>query len=400
MKILFICHRIPYPPNKGDKIRSFYILKHLCESNEVYLACLIDDKHDLRYVENLSKYCKEIEFAFINKKLAKLKMFFYLLTSEPLSLAYFGSKKLHKKVNGWLKNINFDAIYVYSSGVAQYAIHAKGVYKIMDYVDVDSDKWKQNAEYSRFPFSWIYRAEANRLQKYERLIAENFEKCIFVTERDKNLFKIFKSDKDAFVIPNGVNLEYFSINSSLDDNKTEELRGNNIVFTGAMDYFANEDGVIYFYQEIYPLVKREIADVKFFVVGSNPTKKIKNLEKDNSIVVTGRVDDIRPYLQNSLVYVAPLRISRGVQNKVLEAMAFELPVVTTSKVLEGIKGEPRENLFVEDEPGEFAKITIELLKNKKMRQKIGKMARKFVEEQHCWEIAFYKIDSLLKEING
>ncbi len=393
MKILFIVHRIPYPPNKGDKIRSFFILKHLAQKHEIYLTCLIDDKHDLQYVENLSKYCKGMEFSLINKTWANFRMLFNLLSGKSLSLAYFGSGKLHKKVKYWLKTINFDAIYVYSSGVAQYAINVKGIPKIMDYVDVDSDKWKQNAEYSKFPFNWIYHTESELLRKYEKLIVDNFEKYIFVTERDKNLFKSFIVDKDAFIIPNGVNLEYFSKNADFEDDVSLSDSGNKIVFTGAMDYFANIDAAEYFYKKIMPLIKENF---KFLIVGSNPTKKLKKLSDGKAVIVTGRVKDIRPYLKCSQVYVAPLRISRGVQNKVLEAMSFGLPVVTTSKVLDGIRARPGIDLLVEDDPKSFANAVTSLLSDKSLAEKIGQAGRKFVEQNYNWSISFEMLDQLIE----
>jgi len=396
MKILFLAHRIPYPPNKGDKIRSFYIMKYFSQKHSVYLACLADEKNDLKYKKNLLKYCTKVEVAFINKLWINCKMFFYLITGHPLSLAYFGSRYLQKIINKWLILENFDMVYVYSSSVAQYVIDAKGIYKVMDYVDVDSDKWLQNAQYFRFPISLIYKIEGNRMKKYEQFIATNFHRCIFVAERDQSLFQSFVPNVDALTIPNGVNLEYFSNNHII----SCESKNLNIVFTGAMNYFANVDGILYFHREIYPKIKQKIPGVKFYIVGSNPTEAIKNLEKDKSIIVTGRVKDIRPYLQEAMLYVAPLRISRGVQNKILEAMAMGLTLVTTTKVLEGIlKAVPGRDLFVEDNPTRFAQTVIGLLTDAILRDKTGKAGRKFVEKNYSWNNTFEKLKNLLEEID-
>lgn len=396
MKILFLAHRIPYPPNKGDKIRSFHILKYLSRRHDIYLACLADDRNDLRYRKDLLKYCKKVEVALINKFWVNFKMLLYLFIGQPLSLAYFASRYLQGVINKWLNSVDFDMIYVFSSSVAQYVINVKKTYKVMDFVDVDSDKWLQNAQYSRFPISLIYRIEGIRMKRYEKFIAENFHRYIFVTERDRRLFQSFASDINASVIPNGVNLEYFSNNPGSSIN----LNNSNIIFTGAMDYFANVDGVLYFYRDIYPLIKREIPNIKFYIVGRNPSNEIKSLQQDKSIIVTGSVEDIRPYLQKSMVYVVPLRISRGVQNKVLEAMSMCIPVVTTSRVLEGIGAEPGRDLFVEDNPERFANRIIELLNDRILREKIGKAGRKFVEEWYNWNRAFERLENLLKETNA
>ncbi len=393
MKILFLAHRVPYPPNKGDKIRSFNILKYLSRRHDIYLACLADDRNDLKYQKDLLKYCKKAEIAFINKFWVNFKMILYLIIGRPLSLAYFGSRYLQRVINIWLNSIDFDMIYVYCSSVAQYVVKSNRAYKIMDYVDVDSDKWLQNAQYTGFPASLIYRIEGVRMKRYEKFIAENFQRCIFVAERDQKLFRSIKPDINASVIPNGVNLEYFS-------NNFDSSNDLNIIFTGAMDYFANVDGVLYFYREIFPLIKKEIPGVKFYIVGRNPAEQIKGLKKDKSVIVTGGVEDIRPYLRKSLVYAAPLRISRGVQNKVLEAMAMGIPVVTTTKVLEGIGAKPARDLFSEDKPERFAERIIELLNDEILRAKIGKAGRRFVEEQYNWNTAFEKLENLLEEANA
>ncbi len=388
MKILFLSHRIPYPPNKGDKIRSFNILRHLAEKHEVHLACLADDKRDLRYKADLLKICKAAEIIYINKFLANFKMLCRLISGQPLTLGYFHSSRLQKTINNWLKAEGCDVIYVFSSGVAQYVLDVK-TRKIMDFVDVDSDKWMQNARYAKFPVSLIYRLESLRMKKYEKMILNAFNHSIVITDNEKKLLESFVPDARTAVISNGVDYNYLFKQANF--NISDLI----IIFTGAMDYFANIDGVIYFHNEIFPLVKQKIKNVKFYVVGSNPAKAVQDLAKDKDVVVTGFVEDIRPYLQKAAVCVVPLRIARGIQNKILEAMSMELPVVTTSQTAKNLNVYPGEDIFVADTPEDFARQVIELLQNENLRLQTGAKARETVKKHYDWQKNLAKIDALL-----
>ena len=399
MKILFIAHRIPYPPDKGDKIRSFFILKHLSQKNDIYLASLIDDINDIQYKNDLTKYCKDTRFVIINKLWVKFKMVYYLIIGKPMSLAYFGSCQLKREIDAWVSLIEFDMIYIYSSSVGQYVINVKNNYKIMDFVDLDSEKWFLNSQYANFATSLIYKHEGYRMRKYESFIARKCKYNFFAAKRDESAFKLQCPEVNTLVIPNGVNLEYFTKKIKRCSPPNLNTSSRNIIFTGAMDYFANIDAAVYFYNKIFPIVKSKVSDCSFFIVGSNPSIKIMDLAKDKSVIVTGRVVDIRPYMDKASVYVAPLRISRGLQNKVLEAMAMGMPVVTTKCVLNGINAEPGKNIFIEDSPLEFADRVVELLRNTYLRDKIGDAAREFVQINYNWGNSFNKLDNLIKDIN-
>ena len=465
MKILYIAHRIPYPPNKGDKIRSFNEIKYLSQRHEIHLACLADDPKDLKYEDDLKTFCKSTNVVLINPKIAKLKSSFYLFSKKPLSVPYFYSKKLQQTIDQLLSTNHYDAIFCFSSSMAEYVFKSRLPVScllqldntgnqqpatrnqqpepinqrpatrnqkpetgnqqpklIMDFVDVDSDKWAQYARYVRFPKSWIYRLESKRLSGYEKKVAESFDHSIFVTDSEVKIFKNKNPHiKNITAIPNGVDLDYFSPTFSQEQatrNQPPETStghpetGNQnpatriqqpatsnqqpvIVFTGAMDYYANVEGVVWFTKEILPLIKKEIPAIQFYIVGSNPTKEVLSLSDNNDVTVTGYVPDTREYLNKATVVVVPLRIARGIQNKILEAMAMGIPVVATPQAFEGIEAKPGRDLTLGEDVEKVAEGVIKLIKEVSLRKSLGDNARRIIEKNYCWAKNLEKLNSIL-----
>ncbi len=422
MKILYIAHRIPYPPNKGDKIRSFNEIKYLSQRHEIHLACLADDSKDLKYENDLKHFCKSINVVLINPKMVKLKSSFYLFSKKPLSIPYFYSKKLQQTIDHLLSTIDFDIIFCFSSPMAEYVFKSrllvsgflrfeKSLLKgspvtsdqklasrnqklIMDFVDVDSDKWGQYSKHARFPMSWVYALEGRRLADYERKVAEAFDHSILVTEAEGKIFKCKNSYvQNISTISNGVDLDYFSPTFSQHPSTINQQPV--IVFTGVMNYFANVDGVVWFTKEILPLIKKEIPEIRFYIVGSNPTKEVLSLGLDSSVTVTGYVPDTREYLKMATVVAAPLRIARGIQNKVLEAMAMGIPVVATPQAFEGIEAEPGRDLILGGDVRRIAEGVIGLIKEGSFRKSIGDNARRIVEKNYCWAKNLEKLNNIL-----
>lgn len=432
MKILYIAHRIPYPPNKGEKIRSFNEIKYLSRSHDIHLACLADNFGDLKYIEDLKKYCTMVNIVPINPKFAKVKSTFYILTNKPLSISYFYSKKLQRIVDHLLLTNNYDIILCFSSPMAEYIFRAPAQSRwpinhkeksltnnhqsktgdqitklIMDFVDVDSDKWIQYSKFTKFPFSWLYRLEARRLAKYEQKIGEKFNYSFFVSTREADFFqKQNPCIRNVKAISNGIDLGYF--NPDLFDSSryaaeihkpNQRLLSDNqqpiLLFTGTMDYFANIDGVRWFVEEIFPLIKRQLSGIKFYIVGSKPTKEVMALGKNKDIVVTGFVNDIREYLIKAVVFVAPLRIARGIQNKILEAMAMGVPVVATPQAFEGIEAEPDNDLFVEGIPENFANQVVKLLIDRNINEQLKHNARKLIEKKYSWDRNIKILDEII-----
>jgi sugar transferase (PEP-CTERM/EpsH1 system associated) len=421
MKILYLAHRIPYPPNKGDKIRSFNEIKYLSTFHEIDLVCLADNPDDLRFQEDLEKYCNRIFVLPFKTTLAKLKGLANLATGKSISVGYFYSKKIQQKVDKWMTETDYDAIICFSSSMAEYifcspllisrfsnhltlsdpqpstrnlqlATRNPSTKLIMDFCDVDSEKWLQYSQRSKFPLNLIYRIENKNLLEYEKKINKAFDYSIFVSGQEADLFfRLFPKAKNVAAIPNGVDHKYFSPKNP---NNASNLI-NQLMFAGAMDYFANIDGVKWFCEKIFPKIKADYPKVQFYIVGSNPQTAVHDLEKNKDVIVTGFVEDIRPYYMAADVCVIPLRLARGVQNKVLEAMSMGKAVVTTSAAIQGITAVPGEHLLVADNPDDFADTVSMLLKDKDLRTQLGTSARGFVKSHYNWQTNMKRFEELI-----
>lgn len=389
--LLFLAHRIPYPPNKGDKIRSYHLLKYLSVNYKVHLGTFIDDPDDWQYTDKLNNLCASTCYIGLNALHAKIKSLSGLVTNKPLSLPYYKNKRMQAWVNQTIDSHSISKVLIFSSVMAQFINKEQGVDMIIDFVDVDSDKWLQYAQQNTGLKQWIYQREAHYLFNYERTIAEQSKLCFFVSEQEATLFKSLAPEVSHKVthINNGVDTEYFSPELSVSSPYAED--DQIIVFTGAMDYWANVDAVIWFAKAIFPLIKKQRPSVKFYIVGSKPTKEVLSLA-NNAIVITGAVDDIRPYIAHAYLVVAPLRIARGIQNKILEAMAMEKYVVATTAAMEGILNQQDLAVSVADSIELIAsEIITQLQKNLPTYQN-----RDFVQSMFSWEHNVKQLLSLLQ----
>ena len=382
--ILYLVHRIPYPPDKGDKIRSWNILRHLTARHRVHLGCFIDDERDWQFTDTLREMTASAHFAGINQKTARIRgLVSGLLGGEALSLGYFRDKGMTAWVEKCLAAEEIDYVVVFSSPMAQYVI-GKGVPVVIDFVDVDSDKWAQYAAHKKFPEKWIYSREAKTLLAFERRMAAAAKASLFVSPAEAELFRKLAPEVAASVHPmnNGVDLDYFSPDHTFED--VTKHTGPVIAFTGAMDYWANVDAVRWFAAEVWPVIRQNKPDTTFYIVGGNPTQEVKDLARVNGVVVTGRVADVRPYIARADVVIAPMRIARGVQNKVLEGMAMARPVVTTSQGLEGIDAAPGRDLILADGADAFAEA-VQAVLDGKAEPTLGEQARRRMIEHYSWD---------------
>ena len=397
-KLLYLVHRIPYPPNKGDKIRSFNFLRALAEKYQIYLGTFIDDPDDQIYVEALQPFCQETCCINLDPRIAKIKSLSGLLSHEALSLPYYRNHALQQWVDRVIQENAIDRVLIFSSPMAQYVQNHAQLHFVADFVDVDSDKWRQYADSKSWPASWIYRREADQLLDYETRIASQAATTVFVSEQEAALFKTLaprSADRIGFV-NNGVDTDFFD--PALDYLSPFAKDHLSIVFTGAMDYWANVDAVIWFAQQVMPWIRQQQPNAKFYIVGSKPTRAVQQLaEDDQSIVVTGRVEDVRPFILHASVIVAPLRIARGVQNKVLEAMAMAKPVVVTSAAMEGISGSSDIGVVVEDDPLRFAERVLECL-SKPLQG--FEQNRRYVQAAFSWQSSGVQLCRLLNGERG
>jgi sugar transferase (PEP-CTERM/EpsH1 system associated) len=344
--LLYLVHRIPYPPNKGDKIRSYHLFRFLAERYRVFLATFVDDPADWRFSGEVQTMCAEAHFAALNPKLARLRSARGLPTGAPLSLPYYADAKMRRWVDDVVRRNAIKHVVAFSSPMAQFADHLNGARRIMDFVDVDSDKWAQYAKSKSWPMNAVYRRESRALLRYERAVAARWDASVFVSDDEARLFAGMAPESAQRVhgVYNGVDFDYFSPDRTYDNPFPADVAP--LVFTGAMDYWANVDAVDWFAREVFPAVRARHTRAAFYIVGSHPAPAVQALAQMPGVVVTGSVPDVRPYLHHARGAVAPLRIARGIQNKVLEAMSMGKVVVATREAAEGLRPCPNTALLV------------------------------------------------------
>lgn len=328
MRILYICHRVPYPPDKGEKIRAFHEIRALARRHRVHLLTLSDGP--VPDLTPLKALCERVEVFPVNRSMAYLRSLLGLLRPRPLTLAFFASRELADRVRELARRERYDAVVGYSSSVGPFLDLMPGVPRVLDMVDVDSAKWEQYARFAPLPLRLVYALEARRLRAYEAELAARVDRVVLATAREARLLQSCVPQARVSAVANGVDLDFFR---PLD---LPKARRPTLVFTGQMDYFANVDGVVRFARRVFPRLRERYPDLELLVVGRSPAPAVRALGDLPGVQVTGAVGDVRPFLTRAWVFVAPLRIAQGVQNKVLEAMASNLPVVCTERVHAGI----------------------------------------------------------------
>ncbi len=392
--LLFLCHRIPYPPNKGDKIRAWHMLQHLARRYRVHLGCLADDPADLEHLPMLRGLCASVACPRIDPGRQRLRALTRLRPGRPLTLDYFHHAGLQQWVRQTLSGSPRAGLFVFSSAMAQYVLgHEASGPAILDMVDVDSEKWASYAARSRLPMRPVWAREGRTLLAYERRIAARFDHTLFVSEDECRRFvELAPESRDrAGWVENGVDLVYFSAARAGADPYGGARRA--IVFTATMDYRPNVDAAHFFAHKVMPLLRARHPDAAFHIVGANPTAAVRALVALPGIRVTGAVPDMRPYLAHAALAVAPLRIARGIQNKVLEAMAMGRPVLVSPQALEGLRAQPGRDLLVADAPDAMAARAGEILDG--AHAGLGLAARAAVERCYPWEVTLRGLDRLL-----
>ena len=334
--ILYLVHRLPYPPNKGDKVRSYHLLRHLLKQHRVFLGTFVDHPDDEQHVATLAGLCPDLHVERLNPTLAKIGSLGGLLRGEALSLAFYRSAGMQRWVSEVAHQHPLQASVVFSSPMAQYAqALLPEVPMLVDFVDVDSAKWTQYADQHAWPMSWVYAREGRALLAYERAVTLQSQQSFFVTPNEVSLFLQSAPECRGKVasVSNGVDADFFRPDAGLPNPFAAGQRA--IVFTGAMDYWPNVDAAVWFATEALPVLRQRHPDLTFYIVGRDPASKVQALAGPH-VVVTGTVSDVRPYLQHASAVVAPLRVARGIQNKILEAMAMEQPVVTVTSCADAI----------------------------------------------------------------
>jgi sugar transferase (PEP-CTERM/EpsH1 system associated) len=395
MKILFLAHRIPYPPDKGEKIRAFHELKFLGARHTVDLYCFADSESEASQQGALRNYCRRIYVEVRSRTRIVAGAARSFLRREPLSCGCFFSRKFQSEVQRALATETYDVIFVYCSSMAQYVPWPLATPVVMDFVDIDSAKWSQYAKRSKPPLSWVYDREARKLAMYEEKWARVSSSTMVTTLQEAALLR-GEGIPPAEVVSNGV-----EIPPERDAKLPEEIRSLQpfALFVGTMDYLPNIDAVEYFAEEILPRIRESHPELKFLIVGRNPTRRVCKLGRKPGVVVTGAVPEVDVYLAGCTTVVAPFRIAQGIQNKVLEALAVGKPIVSTPSPAAAIAAKHGETLLVADTAGKFADAVVALLEDPALCCRFSKGAD-FVRKNFSWHENLNHLEHLLLQAAG
>ena len=397
--LLYLVHRMPYPPNKGDKVRSYHLLKHLAARHQVFLGTFMDDPEDEVHIATLRSLCADVHVERLHPKRARVSSLLGLLGRDALTLRYYRSQALSDWVERTTAEHKMQAAVVFSSSMAQYVEggqNLNGAPVLVDFVDVDSAKWSQYAKERPWPLSWLYRREGRTLLNYERDVALWARRSFFVTESETALFKELApvaADR-VEAVSNGVDAQYFTPEPSHRNPYSKDEQ--TVVFTGAMDYWPNVDAVTWFARDILPGLRQRHPGLRFYIVGRSPDAAVQALSSD-AVVVTGTVPDVRPYLQHADVVVAPLRLARGIQNKILEAMAMGRPVVASTACASALNAQVGTELVAAEEVADYTRAISALLADREVAARIGSAGRTCVLQRYSWSAHLAGIDRYLNE---
>ena len=392
MRIFFVCQRVPFPPDRGDKITTFNEIRHLSMAHEVHVFCLADGSRDLDNVPGLSDYVRSVTAVPVTGLRSRLRALTALVTGKPLSVAAYNEKRLHDAIKEQFSALKPDLIMVYSCNVAQYVEDFPQVPRLMQFAELDSSRWGQYAKRSPIPLRWIYAIEQRRFFAYEQRIARAFSHALVCTAIEQREFQRLIPGVPVSLVGNGVDLDYFQPAGS-------PKQPGSIVFTGIMDYLPNVDAVIWFCNKALPLIQAQIPEATFVICGSRPTAAVRRLAKKPGVTVTGWVPDTRPFLDRAEVFVAPLRMGRGIQNKLLEGLAMGLPCIASTAAWSGTAVANGEGLLAADEPQEFAGHVVRLLREPDFRTAMAYKARAAVEANYRWATQLAVLDRVIANLS-
>jgi sugar transferase (PEP-CTERM/EpsH1 system associated) len=399
-KVLFLVHRVPYPPNRGDRIRSYHWLQRLAQESRVTLATLADEPLEQGAAEELQRLCDDVFLESVNS-LRWLRAGSALLRGRSATEGLFYSSALWRRLHRLTSQTHFDRVIAFCSSMVPYLSlpGLRDVPALVDLVDVDSQKFADYATQTSGLKGSLYRLEASRLRKLESALPQRVQAITLVSDAEARLYRSFCPNPRTFTVKNGVNLSYYQPRSL-------PVKDFHCVFVGALDYPPNADGVCSFVSEVWPLVRKKYPRASFAVVGRNPTPAVRALATQPGVELVGTVPDVRPYLAQAVAVVAPLRIARGVQNKVLEAMAMGKVVVASPGAAEGIEATVGEHLLVARDPAEWVAAIGKLFIEIKARDKISQAALAFVTREHDWSLCldplarFVKVDLTVNGSTG
>jgi polysaccharide biosynthesis protein PslH len=392
-KVLVLTHRVPFPPDKGDRIRTYHILKWLSARATVHLACLADEPVDRATRTGLEALCERTAIVPHQGRARWARGLGSFLTGGTVSLGVFHSPRLRAVVEDWAGEHSYASVFASASSLVPYLRLnvLRNVPSVVDLVDVDSQKWLDYANSGCGPMSWLYRTEGHRLRRVERDLATSAHAVTLVSEAERTLYRqaCAVSSRNVHAISNGVDFDYF--HPAGQDVTVDET---GCVFVGALDYRPNVDGAVWFCREVWPEIRRRFPGATLTLVGRRPVPQVRRLADCPGVEVTGQVADVRPYVARAAVAVVPLRLARGVQNKVLEALAMSKAVVSSPQAVAGVRAGAGSDLLVAETPSAWVDSLSSLLRDPARRAQLGAAGRRYVERNHCWETCLNPFGSL------
>lgn len=385
MKILVLLSRVPYPLEKGDKLRAFHQITRLAEKHEIVLCCLNDTALHPLAIKKLSPYCCEIKIIPIKKTAIVLNILKGLFSANPFQVSYFYHNRAQKVIDRLIEKHLPKHIYCQLIRVSEYVKKYTVIHKTLDYMDTLSAGMDRRIATSPFYIKPLLKSEATRLRNYESAIFSKFEHKTIISDQDRKLIRHISRDSIE-VIPNGVDTAYFQ--------PLNRVREFDLVFTGNMNYPPNIDSACLLANEIMPLIWKKFPNAKLLISGADPSWKVRQLSSEK-IAVTGWVEDIRESYAKAKIFIAPMRTGTGLQNKLLEAMAMQLPCITSSLVNNALGATHGENIMIADSPELYADFVIALLSDRLLSDKIASSGYHFVLNSFNWDATVKKLDTLI-----
>lgn len=392
MNVLLLCHRFPWPPNRGGNIRSFHVLRHFAAHHRATLASLLHPEDDDAAVTALEGLAHRVIVERVEPALQPLRALHRLVRGGPPSFGYFWSPALAARLRRQLDDEAFDLVFVHCSSMAPYVEDVRAA-KILDFGDMDSQKWLAYAAHRRFPLSRVFAVEGRRLQAEEARLAARFDLSTCTTPAEvASLHAIAPAAAGDWFV-NGVDHEYFAP-------ATEAGAPDAVCFLGRMDYYPNAEAMVRFCRETWPLLRRLRPNATLTIIGASPGLAVRRLGRLSGVRVTGTVADVRPHARRCRVSVAPLAIARGTQNKILESMAMGLAVVASTVAAAGTDTRAGEHLLVADEPRAMAEAIASLLGDEPARARLAAAGRERVLARHDWPLTLQRLDRLVADVVG
>jgi sugar transferase (PEP-CTERM/EpsH1 system associated) len=387
--LLYLVHRVPYPPDKGDRIRAFHLLKYLAQRSRLYLACLADEPVPSETEVALRNYCERLAIVSLHRRMRWLKAFGSLAAGHTITEGAFSSSVFKKLVQDWAREVPFTAAIGSASSMVPYLQLAelREASIVIDLVDVDSQKWFDYAAISHGVRSWVYHTEGKRLRKLEEKLPAWTRAVTLVSEAEADLYREFCSQGAVHGVTNGVDLKYFQPGPK----HTEK----SCVFIGVLDYRPNVEGLCWLCRHVWPDVHRLRPGTKLYLVGKSPAPQVRRLADLPGVELVGPVPDVRPYLARAAVTLVPLQVARGVQNKILEALAMAKATIVSPEALTGLQAEPNVHVLQADTPAQWVESILAVLDDPGLQQRLGAAGRRYVEEHHSWDHCLEPFGQLL-----